>query len=668
MGSYKNWSVHLAQEISDYERIGNADWEEIAEIEIFPGIRLKDDFWIVPEQWLAQGPQRRASFRTFDVSLTGNPVDTCLLTQLYRRSLLGLMVPRSTMTGVRQVGISTWCGKARKLKKMASWATQKRTSSRSLWCHLNADDLQEMPAALCSSSRDRQDMTAIMRDLKSIGLRNILVDFPDISLERDEASIEPGERLEKSNRKRVVLRAGTGSTRGKVQPFSDEFVTETVRRVCWLQDNLAEQLLDCWSALHECAAAAQAAGRETKHPAVINQRRAIIAGVAWKDANGVPITRLPWAIELKRSQGPSTAWPPTDARQIEVMVGVLQALNYCVTDLCTGGRSSEMLDTHDSSIHQSDPNRLHARTFKITDTPGGEKRDWPIHPRVARSLQLQKKIASVIRPVGTDHLWMLLQPGAEPPGSPLRNVNEPIVQAVARLGLTNLTGGARPHSHRWRHTIARLVAVCVASAPQVLMDLFGHRDLEMTLHYMLSDPLIAEEVTRVAKEISFVLASDAFDELDAGTVGGPAAQPLRAGVASLKMRKGIDVFGTDSRAEAVEILTFNGRSWKLVRDAVLCTKGPGEFGPCTKGRGEPNPADCRSDCPKRLELSRAKNQCESALRALLAELDTAVRNDAVMVVANLEGQILAELKRWDDVRHKILSENAAASLIWANAA
>ncbi|SDJ62871.1 hypothetical protein SAMN05216338_105715 [Bradyrhizobium sp. Rc2d] len=55
------------------------------------------------------------------------------------------------------------------------------------------------------------------------------------------------------------------------------------------------------------------------------------------------------------------------------------------------------------------------------------------------------------------------------------------------------------HMHRWRHTVARLVALSVVGAPKVLFDLFGHKDIEMTLYYMMSDPTIADEALLVAK-------------------------------------------------------------------------------------------------------------------------------------------------------------------------
>jgi hypothetical protein len=197
------------------------------------------------------------------------------------------------------------------------------------------------------------------------------------------------------------------------------------------------------------------------------------------------------------------------------------------------------------------------------------------------------------------------------------------------------------------------------------MDLFGHRDLEVTLQYMLSDPSIAEDVRKVAKEIAYAMAEEALTDVEAGTSAGPATAPLRRGIADFKMRRGEVELGTDSMSEAIRILTFNGRLWEIVRPGVLCTKGLGQSGPCTQGRGTPDPGACRTGCDHRLELARAKADCAGALAELLDEHAIALMDGADMVRANIEGQILAHLRRWDDVRQQTLATSETARAIWS---
>jgi hypothetical protein len=128
--------------------------------------------------------------------------------------------------------------------------------------------------------------------------------------------------------------------------------------------------------------------------------------------------------------------------------------------------------------------------------------------------------------------------------------------------------------HRWRHTVARLVALSVVGAPKVLFDLFGHQDIEMTLHYMMSDPTIAEEAVLVAKEMTYALAKRGIADLIEGGGSGPAAASLRQQLPRA-MRMGEEEFDTGLR-ETAEVLTYEGKTWSLVREGVICTKGLGE--------------------------------------------------------------------------------------------
>jgi hypothetical protein len=239
-----------------------------------------------------------------------------------------------------------------------------------------------------------------------------------------------------------------------------------------------------------------------------------------------------------------------------------------------------------------------------------------------------------------------------------------MVNAVEYLGLTAMAGKHRAHAHRWRHTVAKQVALSVVGAPQVILDLFGHRDLEMTLKYMLSDPEMAQDALEVAKETAFILANEAINETIEGSSGGPGAKPLRQGLETFRMGRGEEKYEVETLREAAEILTFNRRHWELVRPGILCTKTLGQFGPCTQGRGQADPGSCRSHCDHRLELARAKRHAEEALDCLFAERTAAATEGADMLIANLDGQILANLKRWPDVRKRTLARSDIARRLW----
>ena len=68
---------------------------------------------------------------------------------------------------------------------------------------------------------------------------------------------------------------------------------------------------------------------------------------------------------------------------------------------------------------------------------------------------------------------------------------------------------------------------------------------------------------KVAKETSYAAAEEAIGETIEGKTSGPAAAPLRRGLAARGLRRGEDVFKTSTLRETAEVLTFNGHYWSL---------------------------------------------------------------------------------------------------------
>ncbi|MCJ2096326.1 integrase [Methylobacterium sp. J-072] len=653
--------------LGNFSELAARPWSEVRRIEIFPGCRVGDPLIVMPEHWMPAGPLRRTSMRTIDPTLDGTLTDDDQLAAVreesVRRSLLALWLPRRTNTGIRSYAPSSWLGSARLLLRCVEWQKKNRPSADGLiWGHLTLVDRLSMRDAVCDGQRPRTDVVTLFRWLSESGERGVLSDYPSLTpAHQDAASMKEG-----SNRGPAPVRTVKTEERNW-QPFSDAFVTEVVWRGLWIQRHLASQLLDCWSALREITAEAAARGQVTSNPAVIERRRAHLASIDWRDADGQPITRLPFEVAQKVGFKfeKSDRWPPRDGGSISLMVGILQAMNLCMVGFCVGARMSEIASAQDEALGHLADGRLAGRTFKLADEVEGQPRDWPLHPAAVKAIELQHDLARRVRPDGANHIWVLSgKAGTHPVGSPLLNLTEPMVSAVEHLGLSHLTGKDRAHAHRWRHTVARIVALSVMSAPQVLLDLFGHRDLEMTLRYMLSDPEIAQDVMRVATETAFVLAEDAIAETIAGEAGGPAAAPLRQGLEDLRMRRGEETFGADSLRELTDILTFGGKQWELVRPGVICTKAPGQFGPCTQGFGEPDPGSCRTTCDHRLETSRAKAQCDAAVGALVQEFEAAEREGADMLAENLRGQLLAQLRRWEEVRERWSANSETVARIW----
>ncbi len=657
------WRDDTAVALGDFGSLGARSWQDVASIEIFPGSQLGDEVLTLPETWLPTGTAQRLSRRTVDPKRAGVPDDAALAAsrdESIRRALLALWLPHATMTGIRQSKPTTWLAAAHLLFDVARWQLDNRPSGDGLvFSHLTVSDfLTGIMPSLGRDERRSADIRALMRFLIDAGERGVISDWPKIYAS-GAADVAPIEKSQKGAG--PIVRVNKTEERNW-QPFPDEFVTEMIGRSLWLQEHLATPLLECFEGLRAIAAQAAAEGISSANPRITKRRDDYLRDFVWRDSSGAVIDKLPFPLMVTIDKTPQLAhhWPPRETKVVYRLVTTLQAANLSLVAFCTAARSSEIGDAKDLPPSPG-PERLASRTFKLVREVGGEMRDWPLHPAAQRAYDIQCRLARSVRPEDADHLWVLTS-GRD--GGRLLNLTEPLVNAVEHLGLTDLAGADRAHAHRWRHTVARLVALSVIGAPQVLLDLFGHKDLDMTLRYMLSDPDVVEDAMKVARETAFVLADTAIEETLQGRTSGPAAGPLRSGLAALGMRRGETTFETTTIRETAEVLTFNSRHWELVRPGVLCTKTLGEFGPCTKGRGAPDPGGCRTGCDHRLELARTRLDCERTLAALLAELSAAEADGSAMVAASLEGQILAQLHRWKPVRERVLKEDAVARRIW----
>lgn len=674
VAEFDEWRDGVASSLGSLADLADTPWEVVGRIELFPGQPLSGARIVVPEAWLPAGPSRRLSNRTLDLAGLGpscaDDEASARWDESLRKSVLAVWLPRRTNTGIRSYKPTSWLTTVRYMIRAAEWQRKNRPdASGSIWSHLTPTDVLAMQAEMFDGEKGRTEISKVMRWLAAAGQRRVLVDAPGIFDPSDLEASDGEAAIESSAKGDAPVRAKKLEDR-TFQPFSDDFVTQVLWRARWLQENLSTQLLACWDEQRAIVASFAEQGVSSSNPRVIDVRRAALARIDWRDGTGKKIERLPFAIAQKIGKDfkPSDAWPPSNGATITLMVGVLQALNLCLVAFCTGARASEIGAANEASLvfaPGQDDARLLARTFKLVDAIGGQARDWPLHPVAAKALAIQSDLARRVKPEDTDHLWVLAgKAGSAPLGSPLLNLTEVMVSAMANLGITDLAGKDRAHAHRWRHTVGRIVALSVVNSPQVLLDLFGHRDLEMTLRYMLSHPEIAEDAQRVARETAFVMAEEAVAETLASTAGGPAAATLARGLDDLRMRRGEDAFGVEDLRELTDVLTFGGKQWQIVRPGVLCTKAPGQFGPCTQGRGTPDPGSCRTTCDHRLETTRAKAQCSQAIGALLVELDDAAKREETMVVANLAGQVLAQLERWEDIRNDWLGRSPTAQRLW----
>uniref|UniRef100_UPI00197EA7B8 hypothetical protein n=1 Tax=Rhizobium sp. FKL33 TaxID=2562307 RepID=UPI00197EA7B8 len=438
---------------------------------------------------------------------------------------------------------------------------------------------------------------------------------------------------------------------GKYKPFSNVFVSKLIRICLWLQDNIADQFLDCW----ELAEKLPREERYCEQVARKRLRRAqieLFAKFPWKDREGNPLTALPFDIHQRTaaSWDLSTKWPPESYSTITSFLAVLQVCNASVLAFCTGGRHHEVAGMESGGI---DNGLMHATTFKFSRRVGGVEREWPLHPIAERAIAIQERLASLVRPSGTQHLWVQIKASAQDEkGTPLASITQQSHQALSYLGMDEWSEGTI-HLHRWRHTIARLIGITVDEAQEVIMDLLGHRGVEAGLTYLLSHPDVAADAIRVSEEAALVLAKDALREVEQGTAGGQGAERLSVALEDYKMRRGILALGTDDIEEAAHLLTIEGTAFRRVRGGILCTKAVGQSAPCIRGRGREDIGSCSTGCDRRLELEIERKAFAVELTQMAKQF-MATPHDHIMIRARLKGQLLAQSRRWPKQGREIL--------------
>ena len=224
---------------------------------------------------------------------------------------------------------------------------------------------------------------------------------------------------------------------------------------------------------------------------------------------------------------------------------------------------------------------------------------------------------------------------------------------VTKLGLRELLTEDNPrmHIHRFRKSLARIVALSLVNSPMILMDCFGHEDPEMTIRsYILSDRNIAREVLVIQRELVVMLAVDAAN--NAEELGGPAGEKLRERKAAFLKRLGKSEFEPQDAYEFARRETFDGRTWMMVSPGIYCTLPHGASGPCGKRQGGINPSYCQSGCDNQLLTEHSKAIVDDAIAEIVTNLQRAEFDDEPMLIAQWAGQLRNWLYRWEELTAK----------------
>jgi len=461
------------------------------------------------------------------------------------------------------------------------------------------------------------------------------------------------------------------------QPLPDEFIAEAGWRLIWILENLGPALIDCGRQL--AAIRMRIAQRALARDVEISKNllnlasQSFLASYDWYTPAGDKIDSLPFSVEMvvgNEANGSRVefSWPPTHFRFIDQLLQILQDAHMFMFLLASGGRISECLSLQPDCVVCESLNKesIAGRTYKLVYREAGKLRDWPIPAVVLKAIEQQIALFKVIVSLGNEFgnrsthaqatgIWVTGN-GAEVQGA----VGDRFSCTFKQLGLTHLLQGNSANPHRFRKTLARLCALALFGAPKILMDLFGHKDIAMTLHYINTDPLLRAEMIQIARDITIMYAKEAIANIDG--YGGPAARKLNEAIQQEKVRLGRDL-GADGMQRCAEMLTDNGSLWTLVRPGVLCTKRPSDAGPCTKARGMPDPAHCQTNCDNRLEQALLSDDVDRSIEQAVGHLEQAYADGDEYASENWIGQVLALLPRFPDIKKKWILHPIVSPLV-----
>ena len=436
------------------------------------------------------------------------------------------------------------------------------------------------------------------------------------------------------------------------RPFNDAFTTEIGHAAVWMLEQIGPDLIACWSELRAIRTTV-AGGRRRSD--VNERRKEWLAN--WQGPALASGLCLKYQVLCNVSDADEAAtvvvdtWPPRLPLFVRNMVSLLQAAHMIVLALATGARDSELAELPRKCLSEvRDQDLLVGHTYKLSDSARGERRNWPLPKFAVQAIKQQERIAEIVEPGGT-RLFVSFSARSEGPLRSLSAALRSFVRRVRRLDgrpLEDLCDGA-VHLHRFRMTVARLAALSLVGANQILFDVLGHRDPEMTLAYILSDPTLQDDMRRIARESVLGLAKEAIRTADLN--GGPAAAHVRELAGRLTPRSAEREMDVQALETAAEILSQNGRVM-LVKPGVLCTKTFNQFGPCSRRAGVPDIGSCQADCMHRLELAAARADHRQAIEQVLAHIPT---EDGMMRVW-WQGQLLSHLMPFADLRGEMLAD------------
>lgn len=480
-------------------------------------------------------------------------------------------------------------------------------------------------------------------------------------------------------------------------PIPDSYMAEIGPRVLWVVQNLTPPLLCLLEAL---PAFLRTVDWSLSEKAIFNRIEKFISDHLqqhpWDAKNGQPVVP-PFQLEIAARNGRGHdidvfEWPPRNWSHLKILSQTLQSANLFITLLSCAGRIGEAATLKRDCVDTASDGKdyLSGWTYKLSGNLFGDARQWPAPELLVQCLGQQARLAKVwlqlpqaalnagLPKNSSDDglLWVRLSTtGGKVGEDPIIGINAALMKLAERIGMEPKPGGKNLHAHRIRKTIGRLAGIALFNSPLVLKRLFGHKSIEMTLHYILCDPDIRSEAETVLRELRIMHCADALEEIHDAMAngaplpenGGPGAGRLAQTVVNEQERLNRTgrVWDKGSAHDLAFLLTANGQGWRLIKENIVCSKAPGENGLCQQKRskGEPNTSNCKPECDNRIVLMRHRRDIEAMAEQYLDIAYQAKKDGQVLVLAHTMDNLREELEAFPDLKEKFLTDPAVQSLL-----
>jgi hypothetical protein len=479
------------------------------------------------------------------------------------------------------------------------------------------------------------------------------------------------------------------------QPISDRYLEEFGPRNLWLIRELGPRLVTLLEDL-----ATHLEGLDwtkmnlyyltSEYGAIPNFIAQHLKDHPWEDSIGRPL-KPDFPLKTGARAKDKFEFPPRNWEQLRILSATLQSAHLFMALLASAARVGEVDTLPRSCVTTERDGKDYVRgwTYKLSGNLFGDARQWPAPTVLVQALGQQARLANV---------WIRLPPGAIDEGLPaappahnalwlslgiartcnaserLDNLGQALQILAVRIGMDPKPDGINLHPHRLRKTIGRLAGIALFNSPLALKRLFGHKSIEMTLHYILCDKDIQTEAEAVLRELRILHCADALDEVRVALATG-SPLPGHSGGAASRMVDAVKdhearltasgrAWADGSAYDLAYLLTSSGKGWRFIKKNIICAKVPGESGLCRKNKGEPDTSNCKPECGNRVVLALERRDVGEIVEAYM---------DVALQARDDEGQyavfyysmerLLEELDNFPDIKEKYLADPQLQSLL-----